>query len=47
MSVAHPLQARPVRVEEPIPREAADVVEAPVGAPVLDQRGAGALADAP
>ena len=46
VSAAHPLQARPVRVEEEIAREAADVVEAPVGAPVLDQGGSGALADA-
>ncbi len=35
-----------MRVEEETPRQAADVVEAPVGAPVLDQRGAGPLADA-
>ncbi len=44
---AHPLQARPVRVEERIPQEAADMVEAPVGAPVVNQRGTGPLADAP
>jgi len=44
---AHPLQPRPVRVEERIPRKAADVVEAPFfGAPVLNQRVAGPLADA-
>ncbi len=36
-----------MRVDEPVPRKAPDVVEAPVGAPVLDQRGSGALADAP
>ncbi len=36
-----------MRVEEETPRQAADVVETPFGAPVLDQRGAGALADAP
>jgi hypothetical protein len=47
VSAAHPLQARPVRVEERIPWKAADVVEAPVGTPVLDQWGAGPLADAP
>ena len=34
-------------VEESIARKAADVVEAPVCAPVHDQRGAGPLADAP
>ena len=44
---AHPLQARPVRVEERVPREATDVVEAPVRAPVLDQGGTGSLANAP
>jgi len=44
---AHPLQAGPVCVEELIPRKTADVVEAPVSAPVPDQWGAGALADAP
>jgi len=47
MSATHLLQARAVRVEEPIAREAAHVVEAPVGAPVFDQWGAGPLADAP
>jgi hypothetical protein len=36
-----------VRVEDPIPWKAADVVEAPVSALALDQRGAGPLADAP
>jgi hypothetical protein len=44
---AHPLQARPVRVEKRIARKAAHVVEAPVCAPVVDQRGTGPLADAP
>ncbi len=44
---AHPLQARPVCIEERIPRKTAHVVEAPVGTPVLNQRGAGALANAP
>jgi hypothetical protein len=47
ISAAHPLQARPVRVEERIPGEAAHVVEAPVGAPVFHQRGSAPLADAP
>jgi hypothetical protein len=44
---AQPLEAGPVRVEEPIPWKAADVVEAAIGTSVLDQRGAGPLADAP
>jgi len=35
-----------MRIEERIARKAADVVEAPFGAPVLDQRGSGPLADA-
>ena len=45
--VAQLLKARPVHVEERIVRKAAHVVEAPVGAPVLGQRGAGPLANAP
>jgi hypothetical protein len=42
----HPFEPRPNRVESACARQAADVVEAPVRAPALNERDAGTLAHA-